>query len=259
MHNLSMQHIKELAHKIAGIGEKEHAELLELARELYESSVLYVHRNEADKDESGTAVSGEYKAAPTEKPLEDTETANPVHESGVAHRELSIQERIRMIMEKAQAQDNSAATQKTAAIPEKPETQAERPAPAAPAKTESEQNSPAPPETTLEEEFKDAISADLATELFEKAEKIEITKKSLNEKLAQNHIQIGLNDRIAFVKHLFNGSQTDFNRVLSQLNTFETEAQAKHFLETLVKPEYNWNGKEEYETRFINLIERRFL
>jgi hypothetical protein len=81
--------------------------------------------------------------------------------------------------------------------------------------------------------------------------------KSLNDKLLTN-IQIGLNDRIVFVKNLFDGSQEDFNRVVSQLNTFKTEKEAKKFLNKMVKPDYNWENSEELEIRFIEIIERRF-
>jgi len=123
------------------------------------------------------------------------------------------------------------------------------------------------PKATLEEEFKDAISADVATNLFEKATKenpvIEENRqqsiRSINDTLFKSNLQIGLNDRIAFVKHLFEGSQEDFNRVLSQLNSFKTEKEAKGFLNNLVKPDYNWNDKSEYEQRLVDLIERKFL
>lgn len=120
---------------------------------------------------------------------------------------------------------------------------------------------------TLEDEFKDAISSDVATELFEKATKenpvIETPKetkpRSLNDTLFSANLQVGLNDRIAFVKHLFEGSQEDFNRVLSQLNSFKTEDEAKTFLQEFVKPDYDWSAKEEYEERFMTIIERKFL
>lgn len=119
---------------------------------------------------------------------------------------------------------------------------------------------------TLEEEFKDAISADVATEMFEKAGKetvitesqIEKKQKSLNDVFNSN-IKVDLNDRIAFVKHLFDGSQEDFNRVLSQLNSFDTENEAKDFIAEFVKPDYDWSEKEVYEKRLMELIERKFL
>ncbi len=107
---------------------------------------------------------------------------------------------------------------------------------------------------TLEEELKDTISVDVTADLFTKV----TPTKSLNDKL-QSTIQIGLNDRIAFVKHLFNGNTADFSRVVSQLSTFNTEQEAKNFIAKTVKPDYNWREKEEYETRLLEIIERRFL
>ena len=83
--------------------------------------------------------------------------------------------------------------------------------------------------------------------------------KSLNDKLTKQKLSVGLNDRLAFVKHLFNDSTEDFNRVISQLNTIDTEERSIAFIENMVKPDYNqWKGKEEYETRLKALIERRF-
>jgi hypothetical protein len=105
---------------------------------------------------------------------------------------------------------------------------------------------------SLDEELKDTIAVDVVADLFENA-----TKKSLNDRL-HGDIQIGLNDRIAFVKNLFGGSQEDFNRVISQLNTFKTEKEAKKFLNKMVKPDYDWSEKEEYEERFMTIVERKF-
>jgi hypothetical protein len=106
---------------------------------------------------------------------------------------------------------------------------------------------------SLEEELKDTIAADVVADLFENA-----PKKSLNDTL-QGDIQIGLNDRIAFVKSLFGGSQEDFNRVVSQLNSFKTQKEAKKFIHKMVKPDYDWADKEDIEERFMAIIERKFL
>ncbi len=114
-----------------------------------------------------------------------------------------------------------------------------------------------PNQISLKEEFRDTVSADKTSTLFDDDEKTE--KKTLNDRLLNATIQVGLNDRIGFVKHLFNHSQDDFNRVLSQLNTFKTEKEAKSFIQNSVKPDRDWSGKEEYEERFLELIERRFL
>ena len=81
---------------------------------------------------------------------------------------------------------------------------------------------------------------------------------SLNSAFAKT-IEIGLNDRIAFVNHLFGESNEDFNRVISQLNTFDTLEEAKTFLNEMVIPDYNyWVGKEDYMERFMTVVERKF-
>lgn len=81
---------------------------------------------------------------------------------------------------------------------------------------------------------------------------------SLNNAFAKT-IEIGLNDRIAFVNHLFGESNEDFNRVISQLNTFDTLEEAKSFLNEMVIPDYNyWVGKEDYIERFMLVVENKF-
>jgi len=86
----------------------------------------------------------------------------------------------------------------------------------------------------------------------------ETPAKSLNDRMAKGII-IGLNDRIAFMNHLFNNSSEDYNRVLSQLMTIDNFGEAKNFIDTMVKPDYNnWAGKEEYEQRFMEIVEKKF-
>ena len=104
---------------------------------------------------------------------------------------------------------------------------------------------------------------------FEKTEEVVFTtpksdafqaeaKSTLNETLLKG-IHIGLNDKIAFVKHLFNGSNEDYNRVLSQLSTFDTFGEVQDFIEDIVKPDYNnWHGKDEYSERLLEIIELNF-
>lgn len=81
---------------------------------------------------------------------------------------------------------------------------------------------------------------------------------SLNDRLNKT-ISFGLNDRIGFEKKLFGGSSDDFNRVISQLNTFDSFDEARSFVLDFVKPDYNnWEGNEEFETRFMEIIEKKF-
>lgn len=84
-------------------------------------------------------------------------------------------------------------------------------------------------------------------------------KKSLNDKIKIGRLNIGLNDKIAFIKHLFDGKAEDYDRVVSQLNTSLSFSDAKRFIEDIVKPDYNdWVDKEEFEERFIEIIEGKF-
>lgn len=81
---------------------------------------------------------------------------------------------------------------------------------------------------------------------------------SINDRISKGII-IGLNDRIAFMNHLFANSSEDYNRVLSQLMTFDSYQDAEDFIENMVKPDYNnWEGKDEYAERFMNIVEKKF-
>jgi len=107
-------------------------------------------------------------------------------------------------------------------------------------------------------EFKDTISLDDTEKLFVTKKK-EDRQLSLNDKLVGSSLQIGLNDRIAFVNKLFNFSQSDFNKALTKLNAFTSKDEALKYFQYQVKPNYNWKGKEDLEERFIGLIERKFM
>jgi hypothetical protein len=81
---------------------------------------------------------------------------------------------------------------------------------------------------------------------------------SLNDRLHKG-LKFGMNDRLGFIKHLFNGSDQDFNRVISQLNTRSTFKDAQNFINSMVKPDYNnWEGKDAYANRFMELVEKNY-
>ena len=84
-------------------------------------------------------------------------------------------------------------------------------------------------------------------------------KKSLNDTLKRGALHIGLNDKIAFIKHLFDGKHEDYDRVISQLSTFDSFRNAEQFIIEIVKPDYNnWVNKEEVEERLFQILESRF-
>ena len=96
---------------------------------------------------------------------------------------------------------------------------------------------------------------------FEMEKEKESTKNkptSINDKLNKG-LNIGLNDRIAFIKHLFEDNIDDYTRVLSQINSMTTFQEASSFVINNIKPDYNnWEDKEEYADRFLSIIEKRF-
>tara|TARA_B110000027_G_C16072153_1_gene279601 strand:+ start:67 stop:795 length:729 start_codon:yes stop_codon:yes gene_type:complete len=87
----------------------------------------------------------------------------------------------------------------------------------------------------------------------------ESSQTSLNDQLKTQGFQVGLNDRLAFVKNLFENSNEDYDRVLSQLSTLGSFEEATNLLNMIIKPDYNnWEGQEDIETRFLEIIENKF-
>lgn len=89
---------------------------------------------------------------------------------------------------------------------------------------------------------------------FQKAEE----RKNINDHFAKT-LSIDLNDRLAFIKHLFEGDSKTYERVLAQVITYETWEEVFLFIEAHVKTEYdNWSGKEEVVERFLNTLQKNF-
>ena len=127
-------------------------------------------------------------------------------------------------------------------------------------------NEPTPiiSETITDEEIAEVnaeeISIEDETESTQEVE-IEIVSEIIEETPIVNgkSIVLGLNDKIAFEKNLFVGNADDLQRVLSQLNTFTNWEEAKSFVLDFVKPDYNnWENKEEFEVRFLEIVENKF-
>ena len=83
-------------------------------------------------------------------------------------------------------------------------------------------------------------------------------RENVNDQFAKS-LSIDLNDRLAFIKHLFNEDKINYERVISQIITFESWSEVSKFLDTQVKIEYNnWEGKEEVVDRFLNILKNNF-
>jgi ribosomal protein L21 len=79
----------------------------------------------------------------------------------------------------------------------------------------------------------------------------DITKKNIE-------FRLDLNDKIAFSKYLFNGSQVDLNDTIHVLNSFKNMEEAKQYLSDLYY-EKHWDKADEYAQRLWLLVENKFL
>ena len=83
-------------------------------------------------------------------------------------------------------------------------------------------------------------------------------QKSLNDKFSKG-LKVDLNDRSAFIKHLFDQNTKDYQRAISQIATLQSWEHAQKFILEIIKPDYNyWEGKEQYEIRFLKIVENNF-
>ena len=83
-------------------------------------------------------------------------------------------------------------------------------------------------------------------------------RQNINDQFAKI-LSIDLNDRLAFVKHLFEGDTKNYERVLAQVVTFDSWSEVSHFIKVQVQTEYNnWEGKEDIAGRFFAILRKNF-
>ena len=84
-------------------------------------------------------------------------------------------------------------------------------------------------------------------------------QQSSRSSLHLKKMNIGLNDKISFIKHLFEGDHEFYTYFIDRLNAFENYEDALRYINQEVKPQYdNWEGKDEYEFRLLQLLELKF-
>lgn len=86
----------------------------------------------------------------------------------------------------------------------------------------------------------------------------EISADYLEAPKRKTDFKLDINDRLAFTKTLFNGSQIELNQMVSRLNSYETLEEAKQYLSD-VYYERNWQEADEYAQRLWGLVEGKFL
>jgi len=70
-------------------------------------------------------------------------------------------------------------------------------------------------------------------------------------------LNIGLGDKIAFVKHLFDNDNNLFTRFVNEINQAEGYEDALEVVQSY-KDKLQWDGKDEYEFRLLQLIHARY-
>ena len=82
--------------------------------------------------------------------------------------------------------------------------------------------------------------------------------KNINDRFNKT-LRIDLNDRLAFINNLFEGDTASYEKVLSQIVTFESWEEVFNFIDVQVKTEYdNWNKNEEIADRFLAILQKNF-
>ncbi|AZA52725.1 hypothetical protein [Chryseobacterium sp. G0201] len=88
--------------------------------------------------------------------------------------------------------------------------------------------------------------------------KTNIPTNLMEAQKAKPEFKLDLNDRIAFTKTLFGGSQSELNEVIGVLNRFRTLEEAKEYLSDLYY-DRKWSKVDEYAQRLWILVENKFL
>jgi hypothetical protein len=116
-----------------------------------------------------------------------------------------------------------------------------------------------PSKETSKNDLEEFAASYTENPVFERKQKMEVEEKpkSINDNI-NSGLQIGLNDRIAFIKQLFNNNTDDYLKVLSQINSMDTFEEVQIFIQSKVRLDYNWAEKETYVDRFLLIIEKSF-
>jgi hypothetical protein len=71
-------------------------------------------------------------------------------------------------------------------------------------------------------------------------------------------LAITLNDKLLYVKDLFNGYNLAYSEAIEILNRFNTFEEATRFLKTNYVTKNNWEGKPATTEKFYALLKRRY-
>ena len=117
----------------------------------------------------------------------------------------------------------------------------------------------------MEEEVKPAIievpeaKMTLNELLSSKAGNVNAVSSFANSGTTDLKTVISLNDKMIFIKDLFNGYNLAYSEAIEILNRFEAFEAADHFLLKNYAQKNNWENKQEVVDRFYEYIHRKFV
>jgi hypothetical protein len=126
--------------------------------------------------------------------------------------------------------------------------------PAAPAPAPPVQEKPQP------KELHESIANPGETSLNERLRQ---SKSELSDALQDVPIKdlrkgIGVNDRFLFIRELFRGDETMYERSIKTINSFAIYAEAEYWIKRELKLKLAWDDRNEVVRQFDQLVRRRF-
>lgn len=70
---------------------------------------------------------------------------------------------------------------------------------------------------------------------------------------------ISINDRIAFIKELFDGNTREYKKAIDHINKFKNFAEVKFYINTKLRNKYNWEKDNPTVENFMELVYRKFM
>ena|SRR2546428_10831014 len=122
---------------------------------------------------------------------------------------------------------------------------------------------------TIDTGAKESIRAEINS-------RFQAEKSSINDRLSQlntgkQHVNesvrkqvkdiragIGLNEKFAFIKTLFNNDQKIYEQSLDHINTLSTIHEARSYVKNELTSAYQWNKKQEIAEHFLTVLNKRF-
>ena len=163
-----------------------------------------------------------------------------------------------VVVEDKAADESLAVTDEAIAVPEAETTEKE-------AVKETEEVQPAPEkpedkhiskEPAKEEEEIITRNQKMSSQLGDKA--ISKTEQLSIKPISDIKLAITLNDKLLYVKDLFNGYNLAYSEAVEILNRFNTFEEAQRFLKTNYVTKNNWEGKQATADKFYALLKRRY-